>query len=174
MSVPEVAQPRRTLFRRRDLVAWLLPLWRQTLPVYRAMDRLYRAGHPRAALVVSELWKVATGIEVIPGAKIADEVWFVHGQGIVIGEHVVVGRGTRILQQVTLGGARRDDLSMPIVGEEVYIYAGAKLVGGITIGDHASIGANSVVTHDVPPGAIVGGIPAKVIGWHDGFGPASS
>ncbi len=60
---------------------------------------------------------------------------------------------------------------MPIVGEEVYIYAGAKLVGGITVGDHASIGANSVVTRDVPAGAIVGGIPAKVIGWNDGYGP---
>ncbi len=114
------------------------------------MDRLYRSGHPCAALVVSEAWKLVSGIEIIPGAKIADGVWFVHGQGIVIGEYAVVGKGTRILQQVTLGGARRDDLAMPVVGEEVYIYAGAKLVGGITVGDHASIGANSVVTRDVP------------------------
>lgn len=159
------------LLRRRNAVQWLFPLWRKTLPVYRVMDRLYRSGHPDAALVVSEVWKIFTGIEIIPGAQLAADVGFVHGQGVVVGEKTVIGRGTRIFQQVTFGQGRRDKFDMPVVGEYVYIYAGAKLVGGITVGDHAAIGANSVVTRDVPTGAIVSGIPATIIGWNDGFGP---
>jgi serine O-acetyltransferase len=165
---------RRGLLRRRNAVQWFFPLWRKTLPVYRVMDRLHRSGHPDAALVVSEVWKIFTGIEIIPGAQLADDVGFVHGQGVVVGERTVIGRGTRIFQQVTFGQGRRDKFDMPVVGEYVYIYAGAKLVGGITVGDHAAIGANSVVTRDVPAGAIVSGIPAKVIGWNDGFGPEGS
>ena len=161
---------RRKVLRRRNVVRRLFPLWRNTLPVYRVMDRLYRSGHHDAALVVSEIWKILTSIEIIPGAQIADDVYFVHGQGVVVGERTIIGRGTRILQQVTFGQGRRDTLEMPVVGEDVYIYSGAKLVGDITVGDHAVIAANAVVTRDVPAGAIVGGIPAKIIGWNDGFG----
>ncbi len=153
------------------MLSRIFPLWRRTMRVYRLMDSFHRKGHAGAALAVSEVWKIFTGIEIIPGAVIEDDVWFVHGQGVVIGDNAVIKSGTRILQQVTLGGAHRDDLAMPTVGHEVYIYAGAKLVGGITVGDYASIAANAVVTRDVPEGAIVGGIPAKIIGWNEGFGP---
>ena len=162
---------RRGILRRRNAVQWLFPLWRKTPAVYRVLHRLHRSGHPDASLVVSELWKVFTGIEIVPGAQLADDIEFVHGQGVVVGDRTVIGRGTRIYHQVTFGVGRRDKFDMPVVGEYVYIYSGAKLVGGITVGDHAAIGANSVVTRDVPPGAIVSGIPAKIVGWNDGFGP---
>lgn len=166
------SNPQRSLFRRRNVVRRILPLWTKTPTVYRVMDRLYRSGHPDAALVVSECWKVLTGTEIIPGAQIAEDVAFIHGQGVVVGERTVIGRGTRVLQQVTFGQGHRSTREMPTVGEDVYIYAGAKLVGGITVGDHAAIAANAVVTRDVPPGAVVGGIPARIIGWNEGYGPA--
>ncbi|MBS1846676.1 MAG: hypothetical protein JST73_00200 [Actinobacteria bacterium] len=149
----------------------IFPLWRRTPRVYRLMDGLHRAGRRRSALVVSEVWKALTGTEIMPGARIDEDVSFIHGQAIVIGESATIGSGSRIWHQVTLGAASRHDTSMPIVGRNVYVYAGAKLIGGITVGDHASIGANAVVTDDVPDGAIVAGIPARVVGWNDGFGP---
>jgi serine O-acetyltransferase len=101
---------------------------------------------------------------------IGNHVQFVHGQGIVIGATAVIGDGTRILQQVSVGnnGITED---MPTIGEQVSLMAGAKVIGPITIGDRAVVGANAVVTHEVPPGAIVAGSPARVIGWVDGFGP---
>lgn len=159
------------LFRRRNVVRRIFPLSYKTLTVHRLIERLVRSGHPDAALVVSECWKIVTGIEVKVGAQIGEGTIFVHAQGVVVGETAVIGRDCRVYQQVTLGGGRRDRPEMPVVGDRVTMYAGAKLTGAIHVGDHASIGANAVVTHDVPAGAIVAGVPAAIVGWHDGFGP---
>ena len=170
----EPTTPRRApggLLRRRNVVRRIFPLSYKTLTVHRLIERLNGSGHPDAALAVSECWKILTGIEVKVGAQIGEGTIFVHAQGVVVGESAVIGRDCRVYQQVTLGGGRRDRPDMPVVGDHVTMYAGAKLTGALHVGDHASIGANAVVTHDVPAGAIVAGVPARIVGWHDGFGP---
>jgi serine O-acetyltransferase len=89
-----------------------------------------------------------------------------HPNGIVIGEKVRIGRNCVIYQQVTLGGRIIGDAkagNYPQIGDNVTIFAGAKLIGGITVGDHCMIGANSVVNDDVPPYSIAAGIPAKIV-----------
>ncbi len=152
------------------LVDRVLPVSRHTLRIHKISHRLYETGHRSLAIVICEAWKVVTGIEVRPPAMIGNHVQFVHGQGIVIGATAVIGDGTRILQQVSVGNNGITE-EMPTIGEQVSLMAGAKVIGPITVGDRAVVGANAVVTHEVPPGAIVAGSPARVIGWVDGFGP---
>lgn len=101
---------------------------------------------------------------VIPyTADIHTNVTFAHkGLGVVIGHDAVIGEGTKILQNVTIGG-RGSIRGNPVIGKDVLIGAGACVLGKIVIGDGAKIGANAVVTHDVQPGDVVVGIPAKKI-----------
>ncbi len=150
------------------LLAWD----RHAMRLYRLEDRLYRRGHTDLAYAVSALSRLITGVEVEPGAQLAPGVKFLHGQGAIIGWGARVGEGSTIFHQVTLGrlGRPMDADGYPTIGRNVYIYAGAKVLGPITIGDGARVAANAVVTNDVPPGAIVGGIPARQIGWVDGYG----
>lgn len=89
-----------------------------------------------------------------------------HPHGIVIGENVKIGKDCTIYHQVTLGGRDIGDAGRgdyPKVGDSVTIFAGAKLIGPIRIGDCSKIGANSVVNRDVPPYSVVGGVPARVL-----------
>lgn len=99
-------------------------------------------------------------------SKISPDCKFIHPVGIVIGEGVVVGAGCQIYQEVTLGAARKNEYGenrYPLVGKNVVLFAGAKVIGGISIGDGAVVGANSVVIKDVPCESIVAGVPAKVL-----------
>lgn len=93
---------------------------------------------------------------------IPQDISIPHLQNITIGEGVKFGEGCTIFQGVTLG---QNKGKYPIVGDNVIIYAGAKVVGGVVVGDNAIIGANAVVVKDVPNNTIVGGVPAKVIGF---------
>lgn len=97
-------------------------------------------------------------------AKIDKTIKFPHPIGIVIGDDVVIGKNVKIWQQVTLGshGKSTQIFDYPIIKEDVKIYAGAKIIGGETIGKGAIIGANAVVFIDVPPGKTAVGIPAKI------------
>jgi serine O-acetyltransferase len=110
-----------------------------------------------------------TGIEIHPGAKIGDRVFIDHGMGVVIGETAEVGDGCTIYQGVTLGGTSltKGAKRHPTLGENVVVGAGAKILGGFTVGDGASVGSNAVVTKPVPPGATAVGIPARVIQAED-------
>lgn len=97
-----------------------------------------------------------TGIEIHPGAAIGRRVVIDHGMGVVIGETAVVGDDVLIYHGVTLGGKEYTTAKRhPTIGNRVLLGAGAKIIGNITIGDDAKIGANAVVTKDVPAGTVV-------------------
>ncbi|CAN5504916.1 serine O-acetyltransferase [soil metagenome] len=118
----------------------------------------------------SQLARAMTGIEIHPGAKIAERVFMDHGMGIVIGETAEIGEGCTIYQGVTLGGTTlyKGVKRHPTLGKNVVVSAGAKVLGGFTVGDGAKIGSNAVVIKPVPPGATAVGIPARIIQAEDG------
>jgi serine O-acetyltransferase len=113
----------------------------------------------------SHLGRWLTGIEIHPGAKIGSCVFIDHGMGVVIGETAEVGNGCTIYQGVTLGGTSlyRGEKRHPTLGEGVMVAAGAKVLGGFTVGAGARIGSNAVVVKEVPPGVTVVGIPGRII-----------
>jgi serine O-acetyltransferase len=106
-----------------------------------------------------------TGIEIHPGAQIGECVFFDHGMGIVIGETAEIGEGCTIYHGVTLGGTSlyKGAKRHPTLGRNVVIGAGAKVLGGFTVGDGAKVGSNAVVTKPVPAGATAVGNPARII-----------
>lgn len=114
------------------------------------------------ARFVSEFARFLTGIEIHPGAKLGKRLVIDHGMGVVIGETAEVGDDCIIFHGVTLGGVKFDPVKRhPTVGNRVLIGTGAKVLGPITIGDDARVGANAVVTRPVEPGQTVVGNPAK-------------
>lgn len=114
---------------------------------------------------VSQFSRWLTGIEIHPGATIAERVFIDHGMGVVIGETAVVGQDCTIYQGVTLGGTSlaKGAKRHPTLGRNVVVGAGAKVLGGFEVGDNAAIGSNAVVTKPVPAGATAVGIPARII-----------
>ena len=115
--------------------------------------------------LVSQFARWMTGIEIHPGAKIGCCVFIDHGMGVVIGETAEIGDGCTIYQGVTLGGTSlyRGEKRHPTLGAGVVVSAGAKVLGGFTVGDGARIGSNAVVLKEVPAGATVVGIPGRVV-----------
>ena len=108
------------------------------------------------ARLVSEVSRWMTGIEIHPGAQLGARLVIDHGFGVVIGETAVIGDDCIIFHGVTLGGMKFDPVKRhPTVGNKVLIGTGAKVLGPIKIGDGVKIGANAVVTKDVPAGATV-------------------
>jgi serine O-acetyltransferase len=106
-----------------------------------------------------------TGIEIHPGAKIGERVFFDHAMGVVVGETAEIGDGCTIYQGVTLGGTSlyKGAKRHPTLGRDVVVSAGAKVLGGFLVGDGAKIGSNAVVIKPVPAGATAVGIPARII-----------
>jgi serine O-acetyltransferase len=102
-------------------------------------------------------------VDILPRATIGGGCIVAHGVGLVIGGGTVIGEDCTLLHGVTLGEVRFDELDCPRIGNRVTIGAGAKVLGGITVGDDAVVGAGAVVLSDVPPGAVVAGVPARVI-----------
>jgi serine O-acetyltransferase len=136
----------------------------QILWFYRNIDRLHGSGHPEAARVLSMVGRLVTGVEIEPGARIGARLRISHGHGTVIGHGVQIGDDCRILHGVTLGRASYEsDAGYPMIGDRVTIYAGAALLGDITVGDDAVIGAGAVVTTDVPAGSISFAPPARIV-----------
>ncbi len=114
------------------------------------------------ARVMSQFTRFWTGIEIHPGATIGRRFFIDHGMGVVIGETAEVGDDVLMYHQVTLGGRSLGRVKRhPTVGDRVLLGAGAKLIGAITVGDDAKIGANALVVDDVPAGAVVVGAPGK-------------
>lgn len=110
------------------------------------------------ARLVAEISRLLTGIEIHPGAQLGRRLVIDHGMGVVIGETAVVGDDCIIFHGVTLGGLKFDPVKRhPTVGNKVMIGTGAKVLGPILVGDGAMIGANAVVTKDVPAGVTMVG-----------------
>lgn len=131
---------------------------------YRLTHFLYKHKMFFLARLISQLSRFFTGIEIHPGAKIGKGLFIDHGMGVVIGETAEVGDNVTIYHGVTLGGTgKHTGKRHPTIGDNVLIGTGAKVLGPITVGNDAKIGANSVVLHNVPEGATAVGIRAKNI-----------
>lgn len=116
------------------------------------------------ARINSQFWRFITGIEIHPGARIAPGVFIDHGMGVVIGETTVVEEGVVLFHGVTLGGTGKDKGKRhPTVKRGAMISAHAQILGPVTIGEGAKIGANAAVLTDIPDYATAVGIPAKVV-----------
>ena len=139
---------------------------RSLLATIRAYQRIGDSRRPwhvvqrRWLVLRHRFWSIVTGADISLGCRIGGGLLLPHPNGVVIHNDVEIGPNCLIFQQVTLG-ARRG--RVPRLGGHVDIGAGAKLLGGIVVGDDALIGANAVVLDDVPPGATVVGIPAVVV-----------
>jgi serine O-acetyltransferase len=124
------------------------------------------------ARIISQLSRFLTGIEIHPGAKIGKNLFIDHGMGVVIGETSEIGNNVTIYHMATLGGIapsinsndQRQVKRHPTLGDCVVVGSGAQILGPVKIGTHAKIGANAVVTKDVPENAVMVGIPAKNVG----------
>ncbi len=119
---------------------------------------------------ISHLARWLTGIEIHPGARIGERVFFDHAMGVVVGETAEIGDGCTIYQGVTLGGTSlyKGEKRHPTLGRDVVVSAGAKVLGGFVVGDGAKIGSNAVVIKPVPAGATAVGIPARIIPSKEG------
>ncbi|MBK6958077.1 MAG: serine acetyltransferase [Nitrosomonas sp.] len=130
---------------------------------YRLAHVLHGLGAPLIARMFSEIAHSVTGIEIHPGAQIGGRFFIDHGTGVVIGETAIIGQNVRLYQAVTLGAKRfpvdengalvKGNLRHPIVEDDVVIYAGATILGRITIGRGSTIGGNVWLTRSVPPGS---------------------
>jgi len=133
--------------------------------LHRVAHACWNVGLKWLGRFISHLSRWFTGIEIHPAAKIGDRVFIDHGMGIVMGETVEIGDGCTIYQGVTLGGTSlyKGEKRHPTLGQNVVIGAGAKVLGGFTVGDGAKVGSNAVVTKPVPAGATAVGNPARII-----------
>jgi serine O-acetyltransferase len=132
---------------------------------YRIAHQLYRLGVTMIARIIAELAHSKTGIDIHPGAQIGSGFFIDHGTGVVIGETAIIGERVRLYQAVTLGAKRfninedgvleKGQPRHPILEDDVVVYAGATILGRITIGTGSSIGGNVWLTRSVPPGSII-------------------
>jgi len=133
------------------------------LAFHRVAHRLWCARWTTSARWVSHLSRFLTGIEIHPAARIGRRLFIDHGMGVVIGETAEIGDNVTLLQGVTLGGTSlKREKRHPTLGNNVTVGAGAKVIGGFTIGDSSRIGAGSVVVREVPPNCVVVGVPGRV------------
>jgi serine O-acetyltransferase len=124
------------------------------------------------ARIISQFSRFLTGIEIHPKAKIGNNLFIDHGMGVVIGETSDIGDNVTIYHMATLGGIspsinsddQRNTKRHPTLMDNVVVGSGAQILGPVTIGKNAKIGANAVVTKDVPQNAIMVGIPARNVG----------
>jgi serine O-acetyltransferase len=135
---------------------------------HRLAHRLYRARIPLLPRVISQWSRFLTGIEIHPGARIGRRFFIDHGMGVVIGETTEIGDDVLLYQGVTLGGTGNEKGKRhPTLGDRVVVGTGAKILGGIRIGDDVKVGAGSVVVRPVPDNCTVVGVPGRVVRTRD-------
>jgi len=147
---------------------------------HRLAHQLYLLGAPMLARIVAEISHSQTGIDIHPGAEIDEGFFIDHGTGVVIGETARIGKRVRLYQAVTLGAKRfetdengalvKGKPRHPIIEDDVVIYAGATVLGRITIGRGSAIGGNVWLTHGVPPGSNITQAKASVEAFDNGGG----
>jgi len=131
---------------------------------HRIANRLWHRGRRFTARGMSFFARMLTNIDIHPGATIGRRFFIDHGAGVVIGETAIVGDDVTLYHGVTLGGTTwNKGRRHPTLEDGVMVGAGAKILGAITVGQQARVGANSVVIKDVPPACTVVGIPGKVV-----------
>ncbi len=135
---------------------------------HRAANALHRRGVPLLPRGIMHFARFVTGIEIHPGATIGHRFFIDHGMGVVIGETAEIGDDVMLYQGVTLGGTSTQRIKRhPTLRDRVVVGAGAKVIGGIEVGENARIGAGSVVVTNVPPNATVVGVPGHIVAFHD-------
>ena len=142
---------------------------------HRIANFFYLAKFDLIARFISQLSRFLTGIEIHPGAKIGKNLFIDHGMGVVIGETSEIGNNVTIYHMATLGGIapsinsndQRNTKRHPTIEDDVVIGSGAQVLGPVTVGRCAKIGANAVITKDVPEKSVMVGIPAKNVGIAD-------
>ena len=135
--------------------------------LHRISHAFYRRGWVLVPRIISNIGRFWTGIEIRPGATIGEGLFIDHGTGIVIGETAELGKNVTLYQGVTLGGTGKESGKRhPTIGNNVVVASGAKVLGSFTVGDHAKIGAGSVVLRAVPPYATVVGVPGRIVVMH--------
>jgi serine O-acetyltransferase len=138
---------------------------------HRLAHKMYGAGIPLLPRVISQCSRFFTGIEIHPGARIGRRFFIDHGMSVVIGETTEIGDDVLIYQNVTLGGTGNEKGKRhPTLGNHVVVGAGAKILGGIRIGDNVKVGAGSVVVRPVPDNSTVVGVPGRVVRTRGGDG----
>lgn len=133
--------------------------------LHRAAHTLWENDHKFLARSLSHISRVTTGIEIHPAAKIGKRLFIDHGMGVVIGETAEIGDNVTLYHGVTLGGVswEKGAKRHPTLGDHVVVGAGAKILGGFTVGNHAKIGSNAVVVKAVPENATMVGSAARMI-----------
>ena len=139
---------------------------------HRVANFFYLAKFDLVARFISQFSRFLTGIEIHPGAKIGKNLFIDHGMGVVIGETSEIGNNVTIYHMATLGGiapsinsnSQRQGKRHPTLGDCVVVGSGAQILGPVMVGANAKVGANAVVTKDVPENAVMVGIPAKNVG----------
>jgi serine O-acetyltransferase len=146
-----------------DMEVFLYPSFKVMLH-YRVAHKLYLKKHYFLARWVSQRGARKTGIEIHPGAKIGENFFIDHGNGVIIGETSEIGNNVTLYQGVTLGGTGKEHGKRhPTIGDNVMISAGAKIIGSFKIGENSKIGAGSVVIEEVPPNCTVVGVPGRIV-----------
>ena len=139
--------------------------------LHRAAHWVWRRNLKLLGRTISQLGRFLTGIEIHPGAAIGSGFFIDHGMGVVIGETAIIGERVTLYHDVTLGGvapsidsdSQRNQKRHPTLEEDVIVGSGAQILGPVTVGRCARVGANAVVTKDVPQGVTVVGIPGRAI-----------
>jgi serine O-acetyltransferase len=136
--------------------------------LHRMNNVIWKMGLHAIARFLANISRILTGIEIHPEAQIGKNLFIDHGTGVVIGQTAIIRDNVTIYHGVTLGGVQRRGASgpkrHPTIESNAMIGAGAQVLGDITVGEGAKIGANSVVTSDVPPHKTALGIPARIVG----------
>ena len=157
--------------RPRTLLKTLLTDGTFAMACYRSMAWCHKYRLAPLAMVFNKLNTLFGQCIIGRGAVFGPGFVLVHSQGVVINSTVRGGSRIYIEHQVTIGAEK---LQSPVLGDRVFIGAGAKIVGGVSVGNDVRIGANAVVVKDVPSGVTVGGVPARVLRTHDGEDPEGS